>query len=361
MHEGSVLAVSDLGFRHERNQPRQVDDVSFSLRAGRTFGVLGGNECGKTTLAQLLLGNLTPERGSVTVLGGKPALVVWPRWRGVVRTLLTCSVIFVALIRATLPAQLAWAWQAGAWCVMLLLALLEGTAHVDGRRYGAREKPTADTGEAPAAMLRRGVAYLSSEHDAGQKLPAEMTIEEAIGRHMPLPKSAKTARRREVKAALEAAGFRIVVGGAPHGDAERYLSDGLKCGELSGGQKHLIYLLSVLASRPRVLICDECLCGLDIDRQSSVVQLLQKLQLKFKIAILFLTVDLTSFTLMAHEAAFMSARGTFLETGSAHDIVERPLRRDTQEYVRASQENEARSRGKNLRNAFQHNESVFNL
>ena len=53
------------------------------------------------------------------------------------------------------------------------------------------------------------------------------------------------------------------------------MAEGLTCGQLSGGQKHLIYLLGVLASRPRLLICDEALCGLDIDRQSSMLTLLQ--------------------------------------------------------------------------------------
>ena len=109
-----------------------------------------------------------------------------------------------------------------------------------------------------------------------------------------------------------------------------------------------------------MLLCDDCLCGLDIDRQSSFVAMLQKLQLQFGMAILYLTVDLTSFTLMAHDGAFMK-HGKFLEVGSAQDLVETPQRRDTQEYVRLSQENEARSHGKNLRQAYQKGESVFAL
>ena len=115
-----------------------------------------------------------------------------------------------------------------------------------------------------------------------------------------------------------------------------------------------------LASRPKLLICDDCLCGLDIDRQSSVVQLLQRLQLKFGMAVLYMTVDLTSFTLMAHDAAFMK-HGKFIERGSANELVDAPQRRDTQDYVQASLENEKLSRGKNLRNAFLQGESVFNL
>ena len=41
-----------------------------------------------------------------------------------------------------------------------------------------------------------------------------------------------------------------------------------------------MYVLSVLASRPRLLICDEMLCGLDIDRQASMLQLLQTMQVR---------------------------------------------------------------------------------
>lgn len=78
-------------------------------------------------------------------------------------------------------------------------------------------------------------------------------------------------------------------------------------GELSGGQKHLVYILSVLAARPSVLICDEPLCGLDIDRQASVLHMLHALQVHTGLAILYMSVDLSSVQLMAHDAAFMCA------------------------------------------------------
>ena len=138
------------------------------------------------------------------------------------------------------------------------------------------------------------------------------------------------------------------------------MAEGLTCGQLSGGQKHLIYLLGVLASRPRLLICDEALCGLDIDRQSSMLSLLQTLQLEFGTAILFLSVDATSVQLMAHEAAFMR-KGKLLEQRTGHELFEDPKERHTRTYLSLSRGNEERSRGKNLRNAFQTGESVFNL
>ena len=48
---------------------RALDDVSFSVRAGETFGLIGPNGSGKTTLIRLLLGLARPTAGSVRVLG----------------------------------------------------------------------------------------------------------------------------------------------------------------------------------------------------------------------------------------------------------------------------------------------------
>ncbi len=48
---------------------RALDEVSFSVRAGETFGLIGPNGSGKTTLIRLLLGLARPTAGAVRVLG----------------------------------------------------------------------------------------------------------------------------------------------------------------------------------------------------------------------------------------------------------------------------------------------------
>ncbi len=48
---------------------RALDDVSFQVREGETFGLIGPNGSGKTTLMRLLLGLISPTSGHVSVLG----------------------------------------------------------------------------------------------------------------------------------------------------------------------------------------------------------------------------------------------------------------------------------------------------
>src|SRR5205809_7618698 len=50
-----------------------VDDVSFSLEAGRLVGLLGPNGAGKTTTVSMVAGLITPERGEVMVAGRRLA------------------------------------------------------------------------------------------------------------------------------------------------------------------------------------------------------------------------------------------------------------------------------------------------
>ena len=101
--EPPLLSVEGLCFAHDPSEPRQLDHVSVVLRKGRTLGILGANECGKTTLGQLLLGRLAPAAGTV-LIDGEPlqACVSRPWWVSCVDALLVLTLV------AAVPLSFAW-------------------------------------------------------------------------------------------------------------------------------------------------------------------------------------------------------------------------------------------------------------
>jgi ABC-2 type transport system ATP-binding protein len=60
------------GIRKQFRNQEVLKGVSFEVQAGQTFAFLGRNGTGKTTLIRTLLGLLTPDAGSVSILGINP-------------------------------------------------------------------------------------------------------------------------------------------------------------------------------------------------------------------------------------------------------------------------------------------------
>lgn len=67
MSETPVIDVRN--FRMRFGDKVVVDDLSFDVRPGETFGLLGSNGSGKTTTIRALLGILTPTAGELLVHG----------------------------------------------------------------------------------------------------------------------------------------------------------------------------------------------------------------------------------------------------------------------------------------------------
>ena len=51
------------------NRMKVIDDISFSVKKGEAFGIIGPNGSGKTTLLRIISGVYKPEKGSVMING----------------------------------------------------------------------------------------------------------------------------------------------------------------------------------------------------------------------------------------------------------------------------------------------------
>lgn len=68
--EENVIEIENLSFHYEKK--RVLKDVNLSLKEKGFYVFLGPNGGGKTTLVKLIMGLMTPKKGSVKVHGGPP-------------------------------------------------------------------------------------------------------------------------------------------------------------------------------------------------------------------------------------------------------------------------------------------------
>jgi len=121
-------------------------DVSFEVRRGEVFVILGGSGCGKSTLLKLLIGLMPPSAGRMTVLGEEMSNLA-------------------GAARRTLLGRIGVMWQSGALLGSLTLAenvMLPIEAHT----------ALPEAARRLIAMSKLGLVGL---RDAADRLPAEIS------------------------------------------------------------------------------------------------------------------------------------------------------------------------------------------
>ena len=93
--------------------------------------------------------------------------------------------------------------------------------------------------------------------------------------------------------------------------------------QLSGGQRQRIMIAIAIANNPDLLIADEPTTALDVTVQTEILKLLQSLQKKYQMSILFITHDLTIVRQISDRVCVMF-NGEIKETGNTKEIFKSP-------------------------------------
>jgi peptide/nickel transport system ATP-binding protein len=93
--------------------------------------------------------------------------------------------------------------------------------------------------------------------------------------------------------------------------------------QMSGGQRQRVLIGLALACDPRLLIADEPTTALDVMVQAQVLRLLEDLQERFGLAVIFITHDLSTLAAVCRRLAVMYA-GRVVEQGPSEAVFEEP-------------------------------------
>lgn len=174
---------------------------------------------------------------------------------------------------------------------------------VDLLKFSKREMISKFNGKHIAMVFQDPMTALNPLFTIGAQLT------EGMRKHLKLSKKEAWSRGEELLGEVGIPNPKLCMNNYPH--------------QLSGGMRQRIVIAIALSCNPDVLICDEPTTALDVTIQAKILELIQEMQRKRNISVIYITHDLGVVAKVANYVAVMYA-GKIVEKGTANEIYFEP-------------------------------------
>ena len=257
---------------------KAVDDVSFSIPAGTTLGVVGESGCGKTTMGRTMLRLYPITEGEVLYRG------------------LNFHKLTAAQLRKALPEEAK--AVVGSDKASLIAYFEEHGLDINKLSRAAMNKLRPDI----------QIIFQDPYSSLSPRLPVGEIIGEAVREHSIVPKEEFDDYISEIMLAC----------GLQEYHKDRYPH------EFSGGQRQRICIARALAMKPKVVVCDEPVSALDVSIQAQIINLLKDLQKERGLTYIFISHDLSVVQHISDNVAVMYL-GSMVELTSKEELFANPM------------------------------------